>query len=94
VQCPTCGSQAARRSKRNGLERLFSALDYFPYRCRKCWERFWQRESKWNAPDGSVPHVRAESRRRRALATRREIIIYTVALALFLLATSFLAYER
>lgn len=44
--CPVCGSTLVRRSCRKGLlDRLFSMLTLYPFRCRQCTFRFHRLEA-------------------------------------------------
>jgi hypothetical protein len=40
--CPRCRSEHVRRSRRRDLERFLAMLDWFPYRCVDCHERFFR----------------------------------------------------
>jgi hypothetical protein len=40
VRCPRCGRTTVRRSARQGLERLWSLLTLYPFRCEACNARF------------------------------------------------------
>jgi hypothetical protein len=40
LRCPGCTSTAVRRSHRRGIERFFSVLALYPFRCEECGIRF------------------------------------------------------
>lgn len=89
-KCPRCGGNSLRRSRRSRFERAFSALPYLPYLCLDCQARFWRRVPRippTNRP-GRVSGI--ESRHRRFNSSRRQFIVYSIALILLLALTSFL----
>jgi predicted RNA-binding Zn-ribbon protein involved in translation (DUF1610 family) len=90
--CPKCGSQAIRRSRRNLIDRLLALANLKAYRCRECGRRF-------HLPvDSAVPQppkeqARSESRKRRRALKRREILVYVMALAAFAVAAFVITRE-
>jgi DNA-directed RNA polymerase subunit RPC12/RpoP len=42
VQCPRCGSEYMKRTRREGFvqEKLYSIFGYYPWRCTKCLGNF------------------------------------------------------
>jgi hypothetical protein len=41
--CPSCASASIRRSHRRSIERLWSWIGLYPFRCLSCEHRFWLR---------------------------------------------------
>jgi DNA-directed RNA polymerase subunit RPC12/RpoP len=93
-KCPKCGLNAFRRSRRSRLEKAFAALPYLPYRCLDCQARFWRRVPKV-PPDHRPARVSgAESRRRKRVSSRRQFIVYSLALLLLFVLTAFFTRDR
>lgn len=82
LTCPDCGGGNVRRSRSTPLDRLLSVRGYRPYRCRSCDVRF-----RSLVTDRSDRHARSgerqESRKRRMVVLRRELVVYGFALLAF-----------
>jgi hypothetical protein len=85
--CPKCGSDAVKRSHRQGLnERLASLFLRYPYRCRKCDHRF----LLFGTGIGHSSNSKTEHSKKR----RREVLLYGLGVLLFLALLSFIVRER
>ena len=93
--CPKCKTHRTDRSHRRGLlEHCIAVAGYYPYRCRNCQRRFlrfryWSiRETAAAETPAGHPGVQREIRATRgamkAKRKRRELLLYGVALVLFL----------
>jgi transposase-like protein len=97
--CPKCHEDRAHRAHRRGLEERLAALfSKHPYRCHECGYRFLV--YRYAEPEESLPLTAAEReimstrqsiRRKRA---RREFLLYSSALLLFLAFLYFITRER
>jgi hypothetical protein len=90
--CPHCGSTAIRRSRRHGfVDALCSLWTRLPYRCRECNVRF----RRLSHPGRTVDQPqRTENRRRRRAIQRRELLLYSFALAAFAFVVLFVTADR
>ena len=98
LKCKKCGSTRVYRSRRENLwERALSPLGLYPYRCHECDLRFLG--SSKRTPGKGKPNeakiklrheVRQESRRRRQRQITRMILLYGLALVLFLLFAKYI----
>lgn len=98
MQCPACKSDRSHRSHRKGAwERLASLASYQPYRCHQCGHRFFLRaESRVPASTEHASTEREIRSTRRAKdwnRKRRDLIIYALALAAFLVFLYFITRE-
>lgn len=97
--CPKCKADRAHRSHRDGLgEHLASVAGFFPYDCHACKHRFLRhRESTSDkARPGNTAVEREISATRSAAAWKRkqrEILLYGMALLLFVVILYFLTRE-
>lgn len=97
--CPKCHKDRAHRAHRSGIrERIAALFSRHPYRCHECGQRFLV--YRYEAPPNSGPLTPAEReiqntrlavRRQRS---RREVLLYSSALVLFLLFLYFITRER
>jgi hypothetical protein len=97
--CPKCKTDRAHRSHRVGLtEHLVSIVGFFPYNCRDCHTRSLRfRDSSQEAgpsanPSGEREIVATQAARGRK-RKQREILLYGLALLLFVAILYFLTRE-
>ena len=86
--CPKCSTDRAHRAHRRGLkDHLISLFGSYPYRCHECGHRFFRLYRRTGDPDHPSSHAR-EVREARltqsAKRKRRELLLYGVALLVFL----------
>ncbi len=97
--CPKCKKDRAHRSHRTGLtEHLASLAGFYPYACRACNHRFLQFVTSWEQrPASANPGVEREiAASRSAFAWKRkqrEILLYGLALLLFVAILYFLTRD-
>jgi len=99
VICPSCKADRAHRSHRRGVkERLSVLFSYNPYRCHECGYRFLLYRYAEQLPpkpltatERQIISLRQTIRKKRS---RRELLLYTSALMLFLLILYFITRER
>ena len=97
--CPKCKTDRAHRSHRVGLmEHLASVAGFFPYACHGCQNRFLRYRHSTTEPGVSVnPGAEQEISKTRSIASRkrkqREILLYGVALLLFVAILYYLTRE-
>ncbi len=100
VMCPKCKTTRIDRSHRRGpLERCAAIFGCYPYRCRNCNRRFLRfnnspAESSPSAHPGVEREIRATRGAIRAKRKRRELLLYSIALVLFLSFLYFVTRER
>jgi hypothetical protein len=107
--CPKCNCDHAHRSHRVGLrERIYSAWRGRPYRCHGCGFRFFAHDetpstrAESGEPDATAKKPRGNSHDEKAkarhrterLRLRREVLLYGIALLLFLAFLYFLTRDR
>jgi hypothetical protein len=53
--CPRCGSKDVYRSRRRGIEHLFSIFGFYPFFCEElaCHKRFYRRTRRFAKPTSS-----------------------------------------
>jgi hypothetical protein len=92
--CPHCGSLSTRRSRRNAFDNLLAVVLLAPYRCRQCGERF----REFSVPHRTVQEKparghRSEAVRRRKARLRRQMMLYGMALLLFMVVVFVITRE-
>jgi hypothetical protein len=93
VTCPRCSSTSVRRSPRNLWDKFLAATtSQYPYRCRNCRTRF--HVVAQQITGASVERPRKESAKRRNAAKRRQVMIYALAAAMFVVFLVYLEIER
>jgi|GEM_PF-1528156 hypothetical protein len=98
--CPKCKTDHAHRSHRQGVkEHLASLLAYYPYRCRDCKHRFLQnRHAAPQGPPSAHPSTEREIRATRQTKNwerkKRNMIVYGIALFVFLVFLYFVTRDR
>lgn len=99
MQCPKCKNHHTHRSHRHGwIERSASLAGYYPYNCSDCQMRFLH---KRNAPvQKSVKHQAVEREMKatrealKAKRKRRELLLYSAAMLLFLAFLYYITHEH
>jgi hypothetical protein len=97
--CPKCKSDRAHRSHRVGLtEHLLSIVGFFPYDCRDCHNRVLRfREPSYQAGPSANSSTEREIVAIRTIRVRkrkqREILLYGLALLVFVAILYFLTRE-
>ena len=105
VLCPKCKTHRTDRSHRRGLfEHCIAVAGYYPYRCRNCQRRFLRfrctsiKETAAAETEAVHPRVQREIRATRgamkAKRKRRELLLYGVALVLFLVFLYYVTREH
>jgi hypothetical protein len=101
MTCPKCKSDSAHRSHRRGLvEHIAGLFAIYPYRCRKCENRFLKSKYTQEAPPTSSVHASTEKEIRRTrnavkiLRRRRELLLYGGCFGLFLFFLYYITRER
>ena len=97
--CPKCKADRSHRSHRRGVkERLAALFSYHPYRCHECGYRFLlyryaeqPTQEPLTATERQIKSLRQTIRKKRS---RREMLLYSSALMLFLLILYFIVRER
>ena len=90
MQCPKCNLDRAHRAHRRGLqEHAASLFGFFPYRCHECEHRFFHSyrtpdDPANDEPSSSVRDVRATGRHHAKRQKRRELLLFGLALLVFL----------
>lgn len=98
--CPKCKTDRAHRSHRSSAkEYLASVLAYYPYRCRACKHRFLlSRYAKPEAPPsehvGTEREIRATRQSKNWERKKRHLIIYGIALLVFLVFLFLVTRDR
>src|SRR5262249_28007248 len=96
--CPKCKVGHAHRSHRRGiLERLASVFQYYPYRCHGCKHRFLHRETSANTSgehSSTEREIRATRSAKEWQRKKRDLILYGMAVLLFLAFLYFITRER
>jgi hypothetical protein len=101
LTCPKCKTDSAHRSHRRGLlENIAGIFAIYPYRCRKCDNRFLKSKfSQEKLP--SSPGVASTEREIRVTRNavkiarrRREILLYGACFAFFLAFLYYITRER
>lgn len=86
--CPKCGSDAVKRTHRQGLSERFASLAFiYPYRCKKCSERFTRYRGTKSSSSSSNRTSNWQKR-------RREVLLYGVGILFFLALLSLIIRER
>jgi hypothetical protein len=88
VICPTCQTDHAHRSHRQGVKEYVTGLfHYYPYRCNKCGHRFFEFPPKppksEEKPTATEREIRATRRTYRWKSHRRDFLLYSSALLVF-----------
>lgn len=99
VVCPNCKKDRAHRAHRREVKEHLAALfSRFPYRCHECDHRFLvyrysepEAQAPLTATEREIISTRLAIRRKRA---RREFLLYSTALLLFLAFLYFITRER
>jgi hypothetical protein len=97
--CPKCKTDRAHRSHRVGLaEHLVSIVGLFPYNCHDCHSRYLRfRDSSHEAGPSANPsgerEIVATQRIRNRERKQREILLYGLALLVFVAILYFLTRE-
>jgi hypothetical protein len=84
--CRSCKTDRAYRSHRVGWkDRAFSLFQYYPYRCKGCGVRFFERRPKPPAerPTSTETEIRATRSAYEWKQKRREFLLYGFALLCF-----------
>lgn len=98
--CPKCQTNRASRSHRRGLiEYGVSVMGYYPYCCKDCHLRFLRLR---HAPAENAPAVHSSVGREikatraamKAKRKRRELLLYTAAIVLFLTFLYYITRDR
>lgn len=97
--CPSCKVDRAHRSHRRGVkERLAALFSYNPYRCHECGHRFllyrYAEQSTLKpltATERQIISLRQTIRKKRS---RRELLLYTSALMLFVIILYWITREH
>jgi len=89
VQCPNCKTDRAHRTHRRGLKDYAASLfGFYPYRCHDCEHRFFHSyrtaEEPAREPSSTGKEVRVTRGHRAARQRRRELLLYGLALLVFL----------
>ncbi|MGA1996891.1 MAG: hypothetical protein ABSH45_14035 [Bryobacteraceae bacterium] len=98
--CPKCKLDRAHRSHRRGVvEHAASILAFCPYRCVTCNRRFLRfRYAGQSQPAGGSTATEAEIKATRAAfrwrRKRLELVLYAIAIVLFLVFLYFISGER
>jgi len=97
--CPKCHTDRAHRAHRTGIREHIAALfSRHPYRCHECGFRFLVNRYGVVPSDGPLTPAEREIRNTRTALrrqrSRREFLLYTSALLLFLLFLYFITRER
>jgi hypothetical protein len=84
--CRGCKTDRASRSHRAGWkDRAFSLFRYYPYRCKECGIRFFERRPKppTERPTSTETEIRATRSAYEWKQKRREFLLYGFALLCF-----------
>jgi len=97
--CPKCHTDRAHRAHRSGIrERVAALFSRHPYRCHECGYRFLVYRYETPPDNGPLTPTEREIRNTRLAIkrqrSRREILLYSSALVLFLLFLYFITRER
>ena len=100
MQCPNCKTDRAHRSHRKrAREYLASLAGHYPYRCRNCQHRFLRsRHANPQASPTAHPsterEIRASRRARDWKRKKRNLMIYSLALVVFLIVLYSITRDR
>lgn len=100
MTCPKCKADQAHRSHRRGLiEHGVSVVGYYPYCCQKCHLRFLHfRDAPVEETVAGHPNVEREIKATRgamkAKRKRREVVLYSAAILLFLAFLYYITIDR
>ena len=96
--CPKCKLDTGRRSHRHGfLEWTASVVAVYPYRCEECKLRFFRYKysrAGEKAASGTEKEIRSTRRSIRWKARKRELLLYTLALIIFIAFLYFITRDR
>ena len=100
MNCPKCKTDHAHRSHRVGWkDHVLSLFAYYPYRCKECELRFYQRRpaplpEATEKPTATETEIRATRAGYQWKRRRREFLLYGWALVAFLVFLYFVTRDR